>query len=277
MFDVIDKKILAKDVKEYLVKAPKIAKKAQPGQFVIIRLHEHGERIPLTIADFDEKSGTITLVVQEIGKTTIEMGKICDVGGYILDVVGPLGVPSHIENYGSVVCIGGGIGVAPIYPITRALKNSGNKVISIIGARSKDLIIWEYRMKKVSDELLITTDDGSYGVHGFVTAELARLIEEKVEINLVFAIGPVVMMRAVCNTTEPHNLKTFVSLNPIMVDGTGMCGACRVTVGNVTKFACVDGPDFDGHLVDFDELICRQGTYRDHEKLSLERYNKEQR
>ena len=272
LFEIIEKKVLADDVKEYLVKAPKIARKARPGQFVIVRIHEEGERIPLTIADFDEKSGTITLVVQEIGKTTIEMGMICNSGGSILDVVGPLGLPSHIEDYGTVVCIGGGIGVAPVYPITRALKKTGNKIISIIGARSKNLLIWEDKMKSISDELYVTTDDGSYGIHGFVTTELTRLIEEKVDIKLIFAIGPVVMMRAVCNVSKPHNIKTYVSLNPIMVDGTGMCGACRVTVGNVTRFACVDGPDFDGHLVDFNELICRQNTYRDHEKVSLERY-----
>ncbi|MBU1627827.1 sulfide/dihydroorotate dehydrogenase-like FAD/NAD-binding protein [bacterium] len=277
MFDIIEKKELAKDVKEYVVKAHKIANKAKPGQFVIVRMHEQGERIPLTIADFDTTSGTITLVVQEIGKSTIEMDKICNAGGYILDVVGPLGVPSHIEKYGRVICIGGGIGVAPVYPIARALKAAGNNIISIIGARSKELLIWEKRMRNVSDELLITTDDGTYGIHGFVTTELSRLLNEKLEINLVFAIGPVVMMRAVCGVTKPYNLKTFVSLNPVMVDGTGMCGACRVTVGNVTKFACVDGPDFDGHLVDFNELICRQNTYRDHEKIALERYKTQSR
>jgi len=269
LFNILEKKVLAQDVKEYLVEAPKIANKARAGQFVIIRLHEKGERIPLTIADFDREAGTITLVVQEIGKTTIEMGRICEKGGYILDVAGPLGVPSHIELYGKVVCIGGGIGVAPVYPITRELKRAGNEIISIIGARTKDLLIWEERMREVSDELLITTDDGSYGVHGFVTTELARLIDDGENID---AIGPVVMMKAVCETTRPHGIKTYVSLNPIMVDGTGMCGACRVTVGGVTKFACVDGPDFDGHEVDFNELICRQRTYMDHEKQSLERY-----
>ena len=277
MFEILRKKILAPDIKEYYVEAPKIAKKAQPGQFVIIRLHETGERIPLTIADFDGHKGFIVLVVQEIGKTTIEMGDKYNQGDFIKDVVGPLGSPSHIEKYGTAVCIGGGIGVAPVYPITRALKVVGNRIISIIGSRSKDLLIWEDRMQKVSDEFYLTTDDGSKGVHGFVTTELSRIIEEKVGIDIVYAIGPVVMMRAVCEVTKPFNIKTIVSLNPIMVDGTGMCGACRVTVGNIVRFACVDGPDFDGHQVDFAELLCRQRTYVDHEKLSLNNFKKHSR
>jgi NAD(P)H-flavin reductase len=274
LFEIIDKSELTPDTKEYVVKAPKVANKAQPGQFVIIRIHENGERIPLTIADFDRKQGTISLVVQEIGKTTIEMGMICNKKGHILDLVGPLGVPSHIKHYGTCVTIGGGIGTAPMYPITRALKETGNKTISIIGARSKNLLIWEEKMLTVSDELIITTDDGTSGIHGFVTNELTRLLNEKIKIDLVFAIGPVVMMKAVSNVTKPNEILTYVSLNPVMVDGTGMCGACRVTVGGVTKFACVDGPDFDGHKVDYNELMTRQRTYCNHEKISLDKFKK---
>jgi NAD(P)H-flavin reductase len=263
------KRALAPQVKEFAVRAPVLARKAKAGQFVIVRIDEEGERIPLTIADADADAGTITLVVQEVGRTTIEMGRLGE-GDAILHLIGPLGTPSHIERFGTVCMIGGGIGVAPIYPIAVAMREAGNRVISIIGARTKALLFWEDRMRAASDELYVTTDDGSYGVKGFVSNELERLIGEGREINLVTAIGPVPMMRAVVKTTRPHEIHTVVSLNPIMVDGTGMCGGCRVTVGGETKFTCVDGPEFDGHLVDFDELVQRQSYYKDLEAAAAE-------
>ena len=266
---ILRKREIAPEVKEYVVGAPVVARKAKAGQFVIVRIDEEGERIPLTIADADPGAGTITLVVQEVGKTTIEMGRI-EEGDAILNLIGPLGTPSHIESFGTVCMIGGGIGIAPIYPIAVAMRKAGNRVISIIGARTKELLFWEDRMRAASDELYVTTDDGSYGVKGFVSDELERLINEGREISLVTAIGPVPMMRAVCETTRPHEIRTVVSLNPIMVDGTGMCGGCRVTVGGETKFTCVDGPEFDGHVVDFDELVQRQSYYKDLEAIAAE-------
>ncbi len=266
---ILRKREIAPEVKEYVVGAPVVARKAKAGQFVIVRIDEEGERIPLTIADADLGAGTITLVVQEVGKTTIEMGRI-EEGDAILNLIGPLGTPSHIESFGTVCVIGGGIGIAPIYPIAVAMREAGNRVISIIGARTKELLFWEDRMRAASDELYVTTDDGSYGVKGFVSDELERLINEGREISLVTAIGPVPMMRAVCETTRPHEIRTVVSLNPIMVDGTGMCGGCRVTVGGETKFTCVDGPEFDGHVVDFDELVQRQSYYKDLEAIAAE-------
>jgi len=266
---IIRKRVIAPEVKEYVVRAPVLAHKAKAGQFVIVRIDEAGERIPLTIADADAAAGTITLVVQEVGKTTIEMGSLGE-GDAILNLIGPLGTPSHIEKFGTVCMIGGGIGIAPIYPIAVAMRAAGNTVISIIGARTKELLFWEEKMREASDELYVTTDDGSYGAKGFVSNELERLIKEGREINLITAIGPVPMMRAVVETTRPHGIRTIVSLNPIMIDGTGMCGGCRVTVGDETKFTCVDGPEFDGHLVDFDELVQRQSYYKDAEAVAAE-------
>ncbi len=251
------------------VDAPYVARKAQPGQFVILRVGASGERIPLTIADSDKGAGTVTLVFQEVGKSTMIMGGLKE-GDRIDDLVGPLGLPSHIEKLGLVVCVGGGIGIAPIHPIARGFKEAGNHVISILGARSKNLLIMEEEMVRASTEVKVCTDDGSYGQKGFVTNVLEGLIQEGLPIELVMAIGPVPMMEAVSRLTKPYGIRTMVSLNPIMVDGTGMCGACRVTVGGEIKFACVDGPDFDGHNVDFAELRLRQRMYLKEEREAIE-------
>ena len=269
MFEIIEKKQLSHTVAMFRIKAPMIAKKRKAGQFIIIRLNEHGERIPLTIMDSNSTEGTISIISQEVGKTTSLLGSLGK-GDSIMDVVGPLGRPTHIENFGTAVCVGGGIGTAPVYPIAKALKAAGNKVISIIGARTKELLILEDEMRKTSDELIVTTDDGSYGHHGFVTQILQKLIDEQTKIGLVVGIGPVPMMRAVCNVTRPYKIHTVVSLNPIMVDGTGMCGSCRVTIGGKNQFVCVDGPEFDGHEVDFDELIRRNRSYLKEEKMAIE-------
>ena len=264
MYRIVHKEILSPTIKLFEVEAPKVAAKAKAGQFFILRLDEKGERIPLTIADYNRETGTVTTIFQEVGRTTKEMGKL-DVGDYIADFVGPLGEPSEIENFGRVVCVGGGVGVAPIYPIARALKEAGNEVISVIGARNKELLFWEEKMAKVSDRLIVCTDDGSYGRKGFVT-DAVKQIAEEAKIDRLWAIGPMPMMRAMAATTKPLGIKTIVSLNPIMVDGTGMCGACRVSVGKETKFACVDGPEFDAHLVDFDLAMRRLTYYKDAEK-----------
>jgi ferredoxin--NADP+ reductase len=264
---ILFKSNLAPSVYEFLVDAPLIAHKCQPGQFVMIRTDEDSERIPLTIADFDREKGTITLIVQTVGNTTKHLCETFEEGDDILDVVGPLGHPSEMGRFGTVVCVGGGIGVAPVYPIARAYHELGNKVISIVGARSKDLIIWRDKMQAISDELIITTDDGSEGHKGFVTDPLREMLEKGEKIDLVLAIGPVIMMKNVAATTKPFGIKTTVSLNTIMVDGTGMCGGCRVMVGNENKFACVDGPEFDGHLVDFANLMQRQMMYKDQESI----------
>ncbi len=266
--EVIKNTILAEKVNCYQVYAPAIAAKRMAGQFVIVRLDEEGERIPLTIADADTAAGTITLVVQEVGKSTARMARF-KVGQKFTDVVGPLGTATHIEKRGTVVVVGGGIGIAPAHPIAQALRRAGNRVISILGARSKDLVIMEAEMQKASDEVLICTDDGSYGVHGLVTDVLKGIIDKQGKPDQVFAIGPVVMMKFVSMLTKEFSIPTVVSLNPIMVDGTGMCGGCRVTIGGKTKFGCVDGPEFDGHLVDFDELVQRQAFYREQEQESL--------
>ena len=273
MNEILEKHILSEGVKDITVSSPHIARKRKAGQFIILRINEYGERIPLTIADSDPEKGTIRLIFQEVGKTTYALGDL-EVGDEILDIVGPLGKPTHVENFGTVVCIGGGIGVAPVYPIASVMKKAGNEVISIIGARDKDLLIMEDEMSSVSDELIITTDDGSYGIHGFVTDALKELLERGRDIALCVAIGPVVMMRAVSNLTREYDLKTVVSLNSVMVDGTGMCGGCRVTVGDDTRFVCVDGPEFDGHLVNYEELMLRQGAYVKQEKESLDLYHK---
>lgn len=262
---VLRKELLSEGVYRFDVDAPRLAKKTQPGQFIILRVNEEGERIPLTVADFDREKGVITIIFQVVGAST-ELLASLEEGDEILDFVGPLGKKSEIEpGLGTVVCIGGGIGVAPIHPIARGLHEAGNKVISILGARSKELIIMEKEMRAASDEVIVTTDDGSYGIEGFVTAALEQLVDYGEKIDLVYAIGPVVMMKSVADATRPMGIKTIVSLNPIMVDGTGMCGGCRVQVGNETKFACVDGPEFDAHLVDFVGLRERQDMYRDQE------------
>jgi len=271
MFRVRKKEALTPQTKLYLIEAPMIASKVLPGQFVVLRIHEEGERIPLTVADFDREEGTLTLIVQEIGKTTREMGTLKE-GDSILDLVGPLGKATHIDKFGTVACVGGGIGIAPVYPIARALRGAGNKVISIIGARCKDLLILEKEMAEVSDEIYVTTDDGSYGKKAFVTQELERLVEEGYKFDFAIGIGPVPMMRAFAMSTMKCDIPAKVSLNPIMIDGTGMCGVCRVSVAGKTRFACVDGPEFDASEVDFDLLCARQVTYIDEEKESLDRY-----
>ena len=245
--------------------APKIARKARAGQFIIIRTHEEGERLPLTIADFDREAGELAIVVQEVGGGTKQLGQL-EAGDDILDVTGPLGRPTEIEQVGTVCCIGGGVGIAAVHPVARAFKQAGSHVVSIIGARTRSLLFWEDEMRAASDELIVTTDDGSYAAKGFVTDRLTELIDAGRPINEVFAVGPTVMMRAVAETTRPHAIKTVVSLNPIMVDGTGMCGGCRVVVGGKTRFACVDGPDFDAHEVDFGILLARQRQYLDQEE-----------
>lgn len=273
MFRIAKKVELAPQVKRFDIEAPSIAGKHQAGQFIILRIDEEGERIPLTIANTNKNKGLITIVFQEVGYTTLRLGTLKE-GEYISDVIGPLGVPTHIDNFGSVVCVGGGIGIAPIHPIAKALKETGNRVITIIGARTRNLLIMEDEMKAASTDLIVTTDDGSYGVHGFVTTELQRLINEKVPIDLVVGIGPVVMMRALCNVTRPYQIKTLVSINSIMVDGTGMCGACRITVHGKTRFACVEGPEFDGHGVDFDELLKRQRIYLQEEEVAVKEFAK---
>lgn len=271
MNEIIKKERLGPKINLIKLKVPEIVRKAQPGQFVILRIHEEGERIPMSIADLEKESGLLTIIFQEVGKSTAQLGTL-KAGDVLCDVVGPLGRPTHIEKYGKCICVGGGIGIAPIHPVAQALRKAGNKVISIIGARNKELLIMEKEMKKASDELLVCTDDGSYGFHGFVTQPLSQLLKDGTKADFCMIIGPVPMMKAACMVTQPYGIKTMVSLNPIMVDGTGMCGVCRVTVGGKTKFACVDGPDFDGHQVDFDELSRRLSMYVKQEKISFERY-----
>lgn len=265
-------------VKMMEIEAPAIARKAKGGQFIVLRVNETGERIPLTIADTDTDKGTVTIVFQEVGKTTTILGQL-DIGDEILDFIGPLGKPTHMENYGSVLCVAGGIGIAPVHNIIRELKRHGNRVITIMGARSKDLLFWEDKMRALSDEVYVTTDDGSYGRKGLVTAVEQELLEQDrdtKDIKLVIGIGPPIMMKFVAKTSAPFGVKTLVSLNSIMVDATGMCGACRVTVGGKTRFVCVDGPEFDGHEVDFDELMQRQRMYLEQEKRSMELLRQQQ-
>ncbi len=269
MYKIISAYFLAPGIKKFLIEAPKIAKKRKAGQFVIIRINDYGERIPLTIADSDVNEGTITIIVQGIGKTTKELNSI-NAGEFVHDVVGPLGKPSHIENFGTAVSIGGGVGTAIAYPTAVALKQAGNYTISIIGGRSKEFVILEDEMRKTCDEVYPTTDDGSYGFHGFVTQKLQTLIDSGNKIDLVLAIGPIPMMRAVAEVTRPYGIKTVVSLNPVMVDGTGMCGGCRATVDNKTVFVCVDGPEFDAHKVDFATLERRNRTYNISEKEAID-------
>jgi ferredoxin--NADP+ reductase len=260
MYKILEKKVLSETVKLMKIKAPLVAKKAVAGQFIILRIDEKGERIPLTIADYDRKKGTITVIFMEVGKTTKQLGTL-NVGDSLLNFAGPLGQPSEIEKYGTVVCIGGGVGIAPLYPVVRELKQAGNYVISILGARNEKLLMLEKEIEEFSDELHICTDDGSKGTKGFVSDILQKLIDDKKKIDIVWAIGPVIMMKVVANLTKKYGIKTIVSLNPIMVDGTGMCGGCRVSIGGETKFACVDGPEFDGHKVDFDNLMLRNRRF----------------
>jgi ferredoxin--NADP+ reductase len=267
MYEIVEKKVLSETVKLMKIKAPLVAKKAQAGQFVILRIDEKGERIPLTIADFDRKKGTITIIFMEVGKTTKQLGTL-KVGDSLENFAGPLGMPSEIERYGTVVCIGGGVGIAPLYPIVKALKETGNHVVSILGARNEKLLLLEDEIESFSDEFYIATDDGSKGHKGFVSDVLQKQIDEKGKIDMVMAIGPVIMMKVVADLTKKYDIKTLVSLNPIMVDGTGMCGGCRVSVGGETKFACVDGPEFDGHKVDFENLMLRNRRFIKEEEKS---------
>lgn len=265
MYKILRKKILNPTVTLMDVEAPLIAKKAEPGQFIILRVDEAGERIPLTIADFDREAGTITIIFQIVGATTEKLGQL-EEGEYIHDFVGPLGVPSHTEGLKKVAVVGGGVGCAIAYPIAKKLHGLGAEVHTIVGFRNKDLVILEDEFAAVSDVMKMMTDDGSHGEKGLVTNALASLIEEGNVYDEVIAIGPLVMMKFVCKLTKEHNIPTIVSMNPIMIDGTGMCGGCRLTVGGETKFACVDGPDFDGHLVDFDEAMERSTMYKDFER-----------
>ena len=264
MFKILRKEELSPGVYAMDIEAPRVAKKAQAGQFIVLRVDEKGERIPLTIADFDREAGKILIVFQVIGASTMQLAAM-EAGESLLDFVGPLGQPSEIEKMGTVVVVGGGIGVAPTYPIARAMKEAGNKVIAIMGVKTKDILIMEEEMKAVTDEVVVTTDDGSYGIKGFVTNAVQMLVDRGEKIDQITAIGPVIMMKSVADATRDLGIRTIVSLNPIMVDGTGMCGGCRVQVGDETKFACVDGPEFDGHLVDFKGLMSRQRMYRDME------------
>jgi ferredoxin--NADP+ reductase len=271
VFKIIHAQLIAPGIKRFVIEAPRIARKQRPGQFVIIRVNETGERIPLTIERSDPEKGTINIVVQSIGKTTHLLNSL-ETGDSILDIVGPLGKPSEIENFGTVVVMGGGVGTAMAYPTAAALKRAGNRVISIVGARNKELVILENEMRAVSDVLMITTDDGSYADKGFVTDKLRQLIENGARIDLVVAVGPIVMMKAVADMTHKENIHTVVSLNPIMIDGTGMCGGCRVLIDGKSQFACVDGPEFDAHSVDFAVLVQRNSMYRDAEQKSMADY-----
>jgi ferredoxin--NADP+ reductase len=274
VYEILVKEDLNPVTKLYEIHAPAVARKAQAGQFVIVRIRPEGERIPLTIADFDREAGTITLVVQAVGKTTKQMFSM-EPGDALSSFTGPLGLPSEIENFGTVIVVGGGFAVAPCYPIARALKEAGNTVITIVGARNEELLFWEERMRSVSDELIVCTDDGSYGRKDLVTAPLKEILASGRQVDHIWAIGPAVMMKFSALTTQPFSVPTIVNLNSIMVDGTGMCGACRVEVGGETRFACVDGPEFDGHQVDWDLLLARQRIYIDEEKVALEHYEHE--
>ena len=256
------------------VRHPMMAKAAHPGQFVIVMLHEHGERIPLTIADFDRKKGTITLVIQAVGKTTREMQQACQVGTSLYGMVGPMGIPSPISHAKKVVCVGCGLGVAPVYPQARAFKEAGAYVIGVLGFRNKSLIFWEDKFRACCDEFIVCTDDGSAGIKGLVTEGIKQAISKHSDIDEVVAIGPPIMMKGCAEATRPHQIKTMVSLNPLMVDGTGMCGGCRVKIGDKVKFACVDGPDFDGHKVDFDDLMTRLRRYTKEERMALDHWEK---
>jgi len=272
MNKIVEARFLGPDTKLFRIDAPKIAAKRKAGQFIILRVLPEGERIPLTIADSNTEDGTITIIAQGIGKTTKHLNTL-EAGDYIQDLVGPLGKASHIENFGTAVSIGGGVGTAIAFPTAKALKEAGNEVISIIGGRSKEFVILENEMREVCDEVYPTTDDGSYGYHGFVTDKLKEIIDSGKKIDFVLAIGPIPMMKAIAELTRPYNIKTVVSLNPIMIDGTGMCGGCRAIVDNKPVFVCVDGPEFDAHQVDFGVLTQRNRMYNPQEKTSLENHN----
>jgi len=274
VFKIVHAQFIAPGIKRFEIEAPRIARKQRPGQFVIIRVNETGERIPLTIEKSDPEKGTVNIVVQSIGKTTHLLNSL-ETGDSILDIVGPLGKPSEIENFGTVVVMGGGVGTAMAYPSASALKKAGNRVITIIGGRNKDLVILENEMREVSDTVFVTTDDGSYGDKGLVTDKLKQLIDNGTRIDEVLAVGPIPMMKAVADMTRKEHIKTIVSLNPIMIDGTGMCGGCRVLVEGKSEFACVDGPEFDAHRVDFAVLVQRNAMYREAEKRSMEDYQHE--
>ncbi len=268
VFKILHAAFIAPGIKRFVIEAPRIARKHRPGQFVILRLYEAGERIPLTIERSDAERGTINICVQSAGKTTHLLNSF-ETGDHILDVVGPLGKPSEIENFGTVVVMGGGVGTAMAYPTAAALKKAGNRVISIVGARNKELVILEKEMAEVSDTLLLTTDDGSYAEKGFVTDKLRQLIKFGTRIDLVLAVGPIPMMKAVADVTREAHIRTIVSLNPIMIDGTGMCGGCRVLIDSKSEFACVDGPEFDAHRVNFEVLVQRNSMYREAERKSM--------
>ena len=273
MFKIVDRRQLVPGIVSITVRAPDIAHAHRPGQFVILRIDEAGERIPLTVADKDLEAGTITLIFQEVGRTTYQLARMAH-GSALLDLAGPLGQPTEICNFGTTVSIGGGIGIPLLYPITKGFRETGNYVISILGARTKDLLVLEEEMSAISHVTKICTDDGSYGIHGLVTEELKRMLEAGERIDRVMGVGPIPMMKALCDLTRPYGVKTIVSLNPIMVDGTGMCGACRCEVGGETLYACVDGPEFDGHQVNFDLLTKRLAMYRGQELSSLEQYKR---
>ncbi|OGO35886.1 MAG: ferredoxin-NADP reductase [Chloroflexi bacterium RBG_16_57_8] len=273
MYKILQRQDLVPNVHLFKIEAPAVARKCQAGQFIIVRVDEAGERIPLTIADWDKEEGSVTMVFMEVGATTRDLARL-GAGDSVADFVGPLGLPTHADKFGTVVCVAGGVGVAVITPVARAMKQKGNKVISILGARNKDLIFWENELRAASDKLIVTTDDGTYGRKALVTEPLKELLQGEEKIDRVIAIGPTNMMKFSALTSKPFGVKTIVSLNPIMVDGTGMCGCCRVSVGGQTKFACVDGPDFDGHQVDWDLLLNRQRVYLDEEKRSVEHWQK---
>jgi len=272
MYKIVNKKKLHETIYSMWIEAPEVAQSVQPGQFIILMIKEKGERIPLTVADFNREKGLIRIVFQIVGKTSEELSTL-EEGNKLFSFIGPLGKETRIENYGKVITVGGGTGIACIHPIARALKEAGNEVISIIGARNKELIIMEEEIKKASSELIVTTDDGSYGRKGFVTQVLKELLDKDKLIKKVWTIGPPIMMKVTCDTTKPYPVKTIVSLNSIMVDGTGMCGSCRVTIGGETKFVCTDGPEFDGQLVDWLEFSNRLSRYKDAEKKSWDLYH----
>ena len=270
MYPILDKQALNDAVKLMVIEAPHVARKARAGQFVIVRIDDFGERVPLTIADFDRKAGTVTIIFQEVGKSTKHLGTL-NPGDKLATFAGPLGHPTEIKRYGAVICVAGGVGIAPVYPIAKALKEAGNDVISIIGARNKGLLFWEERMRTVSDELIVCTDDGSYGRKAAVTEPLKEILSSK-KVSHVWAIGPAIMMKFVSMLTKEFNVPTVVSLNTIMIDGTGMCGGCRVLLDEGAKFVCVDGPEFDGHKIDWDSLLSRQRIYLNEERIAFERW-----
>lgn len=271
MYKIKSAEFIGPDVKMFTIESPPVAKKAQAGQFIILRVHENGERIPLTIANTDPEAGLVTIIVQGIGRTTKELN-MKNAGDSITDFLGPLGTATHIENWGTAVIVSGGVGTAEAYPLAKAMKHAGNKVISIIGARTADLVIADDLMDEVCDEVIITTNDGTRGIEGMVTGPLTEMLESNTPPNMILAVGPIPMMEVIAEMTRPLGIKTMVSLNAIMIDGTGMCGGCRATIGGETKFVCVDGPEFDGHLVDFKELAQRQKMYKNQERRSLDQF-----